>query len=100
MVSALLALAATGSGARAGLALGVGWAAIRLPGASQPLAALVVAVALVLDVLGLPRPLSVGRQVPRSWARVLPLRTAAVLYGARLGAGPATILNTWLWWAA
>lgn len=99
-MSTLLALAATGSGAVAGFAAGVVWAAVGLPGASQPLAALVVAVALVLDVMGLPRPLAVGRQVPRSWARVLPLRVAAVLYGARLGVGPATILNTWLWWAA
>lgn len=99
-MSTLLASAATGSGAVAGFAAGALWAAVRLPGASQPLAALVVAVALVLDVMGLPRPLAVGRQVPRSWARVLPLRVAAVLYGARLGIGPATILNTWLWWAA
>lgn len=99
-MSTLLALAATGSGAVAGFAGGAVWAAGRLPGASQPYAALVVAVALVLDVMGLPRPLAVGRQVPRSWARVLPLRVAAVLYGARLGVGPATILNSWLWWAA
>jgi hypothetical protein len=26
-------------------------------------------------------------------------RTAAVLYGARLGVGPLTILRSWLWWA-
>jgi hypothetical protein len=99
-VSTLLALAAGASGALAGFVLGVGWAVARLPGASKPLAALVVAVAVGFDVMGLPRPLCSGRQVPRSWARLLPLRIAALLYGARLGVGPATILPTWLWWAA
>ena len=99
-MSALLALAAGASGAVVGFVAGVLWSVARLPGASKPLAALVVAVAIGFDVVGLPRPLAVGRQVPRRWAQVLPLRVAAVLYGARLGVGPATILPTWLWWAA
>jgi hypothetical protein len=45
------------------------------------------------------RPLAVRRQVPLAWGRLLGVRTAAVLYGARLGVGPLTILPTWLWWA-
>src|SRR5690606_22169942 len=48
---------------------------------------------------GRPRPLSVGRQVPREWSRLFSPPTVAVLYGGRLGVGPATILTTWLWWA-
>jgi hypothetical protein len=41
----------------------------------------------------------VPRQVPRVWARVFPPPVVAVLYGARLGVGPLTLLPTWLWWA-
>lgn len=99
-MSFLLAVAAGLAGALAGFVLGVLAAAIGLEGAPEPLAALVVAVAVVLDLAGRPRPPSVARQVPRSWARLFPLRVAAVLYGARLGVGPFTILSTWLWWAA
>src|SRR4029078_11442297 len=43
-------------------------------------------------------PLSVARQVPQLWGRIFSPRVVAVLYGARLGVGPLTILRTWLWW--
>ena len=99
-MSCLLAVSAGLAGAVAGFVLGVLAAATGLEGAPRPLAALVVAVAVVLDLAGRPRPPSVARQVPRSWARLFPLRVAAVLYGARLGVGPFTILSTWMWWAA
>ncbi len=49
---------------------------------------------------GRPRPLTLGRQVPREWGRLLPLPVTAFLYGGRLGVGPLTILSTWMWWAA
>jgi hypothetical protein len=45
------------------------------------------------------RPPAVGRQVPTLWGQVLAPEVAGMLYGARLGVGPATILATWLWWA-
>ncbi|HVF73701.1 MAG TPA: hypothetical protein VM938_01525 [Acidimicrobiales bacterium] len=96
----LLALAAGATGALAGFVVGAAWTGFGLPGASEPVAALVVAVAVVLDLVGRPRPAAVHRQVPQAWARVFPIRVAAVLYGARLGVGPLTILSTWLWWAA
>jgi hypothetical protein len=38
--------------------------------------------------------------VPQAWGRIFGARAVAVLYGARLGVGPLTILRTWLWWAA
>lgn len=99
-MTVLLALAAGVTGALVGFAAGAAWAGLGLPGATEPLAALMVAVAVVADVVGRPRPPAVHRQVPRAWARVFPIRVAAVLYGARLGVGPLTILSTWLWWAA
>lgn len=96
-VVTVLAVAAAGSGALAGFGLGVlGLAAPEL----EPWAAAgVVVAALVFDVLGV-RPFAVRRQVPRTWTRVFGASAAALLYGARLGVGPLTLLNTWLWWAA
>lgn len=90
-------MSAAGSGALAAFGLGVlGLAAPRLGlwGAAG-----IVAAALVLDHVGV-RPLAVRRQVPRTWARAFPPSLAALLYGARLGVGPLTLLHTWLWWAA
>src|SRR5690606_28725948 len=46
------------------------------------------------------RPLAVGRQVPQAWGRLFAPVVAALLYGARLGVGPLTILVSWSWWAA
>lgn len=100
LISLLMAGAAGLAGALAGFVAGVIAVVLGIEGAPEPLAALAVAVAVVADVAGRPRPLAVGRQVPRTWARAFPLRVAAVLYGARLGIGPFTILSTWLWWAA
>ncbi len=63
----------------------------------------VVAAGVVLDgirlIVGRPAPLTLGRQVPQEWGRLLPLPLTAVLYGARLGVGPLTILSTWMWWS-
>jgi hypothetical protein len=62
-----------------------------------------VGAGLVLDLVtlatGRPKPLANGRQVPREWGRLLPPSTVAVLYGARLGVGPLTMLSTWTWWS-
>jgi hypothetical protein len=92
-VVAVLATSATATGALAGFVLGVvlgvlaRWAGL----------VVVVAAAVLLDLVGI-RPLAVGRQVPRTWTRAFSLSMAAFLYGARLGVGPLTVLNTWLWW--
>ena len=92
-VVTLLSLAGTATGAAVGAALG------SLPMPAAPVAP-VVLVAVALDALGRPRPLCARRQVPQLWGRIFAPETAAVLYGARLGVGPLTILTSWLWWAA
>ena len=90
-VNGLLALSGALSGALVGFALGL----LPVPDAPYWLAI----VAAVLDALRVPT-LAVRRQVPQYWGRIFPPRTVAVLYGARLGVGPLTLLPTWLWWAA
>ncbi|HVL26619.1 MAG TPA: hypothetical protein VM390_00615, partial [Acidimicrobiales bacterium] len=80
------------------------WGLARLPALGAATAAGLVVAALVADVAhwrsGRLRPLSLRRQVPRAWGRLFDPRTAAALYGARLGVGPLTHLPTWTWWAA
>lgn len=88
------------TGALTGWVAGVLWTISPLPEATGELAVTVLVVAVVLEALGRPRPPSVRRQVPQLWGRLFEPRTVAVLYGARLGVGPATILPTWLWWGA
>ena len=90
-VNGLLALSGAASGALVGFALGL----VPMPDAPYWLAI----VAAVLDALRVPT-LAVRTQVPQYWGRIFPPRTVAVLYGARLGVGPLTLLPTWLWWAA
>jgi hypothetical protein len=90
-VNLLLALSGALSGALVGFALGL----VPLPDVTPAVAV----AAAVLDALRVPT-LAVRRQVPQYWGRIFPPRTVAVLYGARLGVGPLTLLPTWLWWAA
>lgn len=99
VVAVLLTSASAASGALIGFVLGL------LGGAADvtddvPIA--VVAVGLVVTVVldAAVRPLSVRRQVPQLWGRIFSPRTTAILYGARLGVGPLTILRTWWWWLA
>jgi hypothetical protein len=99
VVGSLLALSSAVTGALTGFAAGVVWTVATLPELGRGAAAAVVVAAAAADLLGI-RPPSSGRQVPREWSRVFPLRTVAVLYGSRLGVAPLTILNTWMWWAA
>jgi hypothetical protein len=103
VVAALLVGAATSTGALVGFAVGVAWALARLPVLPRGLVLGLVAVALIADEVfrraGRPRPWAVGRQVPQDWSRYFSPPTVAVLYGGRLGIGPATILRSWLWWA-
>ncbi len=47
-----------------------------------------------------PRPWSMRSQVPRLWGHESGPWLAATRYGLRLGLGPATILNSWMWWGA
>ena len=66
--------------------------------------ALIVAVAAAGDLVharsGRLRPWALGRQVPQTWGHGRPAELVALRYGLRLGVGPATILTSWLWWAA
>jgi hypothetical protein len=77
---------------------------LHLPGTSSSAAALISALAMSADLAGFlsghPRPFSLHSQVPMQWARLFDLRTAAALYGARLGIGPLTPMPSWTWWAA
>ena len=98
-VLVLLALAGAATGALVGLLAGAAWRGAGLPEAAPVAALVVAAAAAVLEASPL-RPPSVRTQVPQLWGRLLGPRTVAVVYGARLGIGPATILPTWLWWAA
>ena len=103
-VAALFAVAGVTAGGLVGFAGGAGWSATQ-PGPAGPATAFgIVAAAVAADLAGtrLPalRPLAVRRQVPTAWSSVFAPETVAVLYGARLGVGPLTILPTWLWWAA
>ena len=103
-VVGLLALTGALTGALVGLALGALWDVAGLPAATGTFALVAALVAAALDALvltvGRPRPLAVNRQVPVEWGRMFSPSTTAVLYGARLGVGPLTILRTWTWWAA
>ena len=99
-MTGLLALSGALTGAVVGLLAGVAWSVAGLPEVAPAAAVGVAAVALALDAVGRPRPVAVRRQVPQVWGRYFGARTVAVLYGARLGVGPLTILATWTWWAA
>lgn len=98
MVSGLLAATSASTGALAGFVAGAAWSMV-----ADPLSWLAVVVvtgsAVILDASCVPAP-SVRRQVPQLWGRIFSAPTVAVLYGARLGVGPLTILRTWIWWAA
>ena len=102
-VIAVFTLSACGAAALAGFAAGL--LGLGLPWRPTPMAAAVIALtAALLDLLGrrpgLPPPPSVRQQVPVRWSDLFPPGVVALLYGARLGVGPLTILPTWLWWGA
>ena len=102
VVVAGLLLASSGlTGALAGWAGGVAWSLLLGPALNAWALVVLVVGALALDLVSrVAPPLSVRRQVPQLWGRIFSAPTVAVLYGARLGVGPLTILRTWLWWAA
>lgn len=108
LVAVTLIGAATTSGIVIGLSASVLLAPIVALSGGAAAGSLTVVVALIglaviLDLavllVGGPRPPAGGRQVPREWGRLFQPATVAVLYGARLGVGPLTILSTWTWWA-
>lgn len=99
VVAGLLLVSAASTGALAGWVGGVAWTALLGPALNVwALAALVVG-CVALDGFGV-APLSVLCQVPQLWGRIFSAPVVAVLYGARLGVGPLTILRTWSWWGA
>lgn len=100
----LLVLAGVVAAALLGYLLALPWLALGLPPASPGAFALVTAITVGLDLVaartGRLRPTAVSSQVPREWQALFAPETVAVLFGARLGVGPLTLLPTWLWWAA
>lgn len=92
------------SGGLAGFAAGVAWAVTGLPAVGPAGALVIVTAAVAADLVATRAPavraLSVRRQVPTAWSSLFAPETVGLLYGARLGVGPLTILPTWLWWAA
>lgn len=102
LVATLLVASGTASAVLVGLFAGVAlqW----VPRVEMPVLLVFAIIAVLADLarvrFGQPAPLSVGRQVPVEWGRMFDPRVVAVLYGARLGVGPLTMLSTWLWWAA
>ncbi len=72
-------------------------------GVSESWAATAIVVAALFDFVltawGRPRPPAVRSQVPQWWGHSYGPWWASARYGLRLGLGPATILNSWFWWA-
>lgn len=99
VVLSVFVLAGVSTGALAGGLLGALWAASPLPALGPAATLAAAALAAALDVARV-RPPAARSQVPQLWGRLFGPSTVAVLYGARLGIGPLTMLPTWLWWAA
>ena len=111
LVATILILSGTASGALVGLLTAM--IAAPLPDLSFPatgqltpgnlITVAVVGLGVALDatrlMVGRPAPPTSGRQVPQEWGRLLSPPVVAMLYGARLGVGPLTILSTWTWWS-
>ncbi len=101
----LLALTGAATGALVGLVVGALWRAGGWGPLSSRAAAAVAVSAVTLDLLrartgwAALRPWAVHRQVPIEWGTMFPAPVTAVLYGARLGVGPLTILTSWTWWS-
>lgn len=102
-MAVVLVAAGVAAAALLGYVMALPWLALGLPAASPAVLALVVGLAVALDVVaaltGRLRPTAVSSQVPRAWQGLFAPETVAVLFGARLGIGPLTLLPTWLWWA-
>ncbi len=102
LVELALLVGAVGSAVPVGFIIGVAGSGLpdRLAGHVVAVVALGVALDACHLVTGRFHPPAIGRQVPREWGRLLPPPVTGLLYGARLGVGPLTILSTWLWWSA
>lgn len=102
VVAAILIGSGTATAALVGLATGLTLQFV--PAANMETLIALTLAAVLADIamlrFGRPKPLSIGRQVPVEWGRLFDPRVVALLYGARLGVGPLTMLSTWLWWAA
>jgi len=104
VVSASLLVAAATAGAVVGFAFGAAATVLRVAPATPLVAATSIVAAVLLDLIvqrtGQPRAPAVRTQVPVEWTTLLPLPTAAALYGVRLGVGPLTLATPWAWWVA
>ena len=75
------------------------WPVWKTPPLAIP--SLVVFVALLdwrLLATGVPKPPAIRSQVPQWWGHRFGPWIGSARYGLRLGLGPATMLNSWLWW--
>lgn len=97
----MLIASGTASGALVGFGAGV--AGQLLARSTLTTLAALVTIAVAADLIASRftrlKPLAIGTQVPVAWSRMFSPPVVALLYGARLGVGPLTILSTWLWWA-
>lgn len=98
-----LVLVATGMVANAPVvALALSWSAGPARRPTLVVAVVLALTSIVLDrvhrLTGRLRPPAVQTQVPQWWGQRYGPWWAAARYGLRLGIGPATILNTWMWW--
>ncbi len=99
---AVFAVAAVAAATLVGFLSGaaLGW----VPDPSDTLIGAVLAAVVVADLVyrrtGRLAPIRVDGQVPREWGTLFSPPVVGLLYGARLGVGPLTLLPTWLWWAA
>lgn len=98
-MAVLLGASGALTGGLVGLVAGAAWGGVGPDRVAPLVVAAIAGLALLADLAGV-RPLAVGKQVPQAWGRLFGARLTAVLYGARLGVGPLTILRTWTWWAA
>ena len=101
LVGGLFVSAGTLSGALLGFVAALPFLILSSPG--PRIVAVIASIGVGLDLIrlatGRPSPPTSGRQVPQEWGRLLGPEAVAVLYGARLGIGPLTILSTWTWWS-
>ncbi len=104
-VIAVFAVSAFAGGAVPGIVTAVAWDLLDIGRVGLVVAGVLGLVAITGDTAASrghrwTRPLAVFRQVPRDFGHRFGPWKAAARYGLRMGFGPATILVSWVWWAA